>query len=53
MQYPPHVHILATAGGFSADDSEWREPKHAAFLVPVEALSVIFRAKMCAALKIS
>jgi Putative transposase/Transposase zinc-binding domain len=51
MQYHPHVHMLVTAGGLSADGSEWREPKHAAFLVPVEALSVIFRAKMCAALK--
>ena len=51
MQYHPHVHMLVTAGGLSADASEWREPKHAAFLVPVEALSVIFRAKMCAALK--
>ena len=51
MQYHPHVHMLVTAGGLSADGSEWREPKHAAFLVPVEALSVIFRAKLCAALK--
>jgi hypothetical protein len=51
MQYHPHVHMLVTAGGLSADGSEWRQPKHAAFLVPVEALSVIFRAKMCAALK--
>jgi hypothetical protein len=51
MQYHPHVHMLITAGGLSADGLEWREPKHAAFLVPVEALSVIFRAKMCAALK--
>jgi len=51
MQYHPHVHMLATAGGLSADGAAWREPKHAAFLVPVEALSVIFRAKLCTALK--
>jgi hypothetical protein len=51
MQYHPHVHMLVTAGGLSADGAEWLEPKHASFLVPVEALSVIFRAKLCAALK--
>lgn len=51
MLYHPHVHMLVTAGGLSADGAEWCEPKHAAFLVPVEALSVIFRAKLCAALK--
>ena len=51
MQYHPHVHMLVTAGGLSADGAEWLGPKNAAFLVPVEALSVIFRAQLCAALK--
>lgn len=51
MLYHPHVHLLVTAGGMSPDGSQWFEPKHAAFLVPVEALSVIFRAKLCAAFK--
>ena len=51
MLYHPHVHLLVTAGGISPDGAQWLKPKHAAFLVPVEALSVIFRAKLCAALK--
>ena len=51
MLYHPHVHLLVTAGGLSADDAQWIAPKHPAFLVPVRALSVIFRAKLCTALK--
>lgn len=51
MLYHPHVHLLVTGGGLSVDGTRWIEPKNPAFLVPVEALSVIFRAKMCAALK--
>jgi Putative transposase len=51
MLYHPHAHLLVTAGGLSADATQWIEPKNRAFLVPVQALSVIFRAKMCAALK--
>jgi hypothetical protein len=51
MLFHPHVHFLATAGGLSLDGTEWLKPKNPAFLVPVEALSVIFRAKVCAALK--
>jgi Putative transposase/Transposase zinc-binding domain len=50
MLYHPHVHMLVTAGGLSAD-GQWLEPKNPKFLVPVHALSAIFRAKMCAALK--
>ena len=50
MLYHPHVHMLVTAGGLSADGSHWIEPNNPAFLVPVRALSVIFRAKVCAAL---
>lgn len=51
MRYHPHVHLLVTAGGLSADGTQWIAPTHPAFLVPVEALSVIFRAKICAAVK--
>jgi Putative transposase len=50
LLYHPHVHLVVTAGGLSADQTQWIAPKHAAFLVPVRALSVIVRAKMCAAL---
>src|SRR5439155_979233 len=51
MLYHPHVHMLVTAGGLSCDGTGWMEPKNPAFLVPVRALSVIFRAKLCAGLK--
>jgi hypothetical protein len=51
MLYHPHVHFLVTAGGLSPDGTQWMKPKNAAFLVPVQALSLIFRAKVCAALK--
>jgi len=51
LLYHPHVHLLVTAGGLSSDGTQWLEPKHPAYLVPVQALSAIFRAKMCAALK--
>jgi hypothetical protein len=51
MLYHPHVHMLVTAGGLSDDASRWIQPKNPAFLVPVRALSLIFRAKLCAALK--
>ena len=50
LLYHPHVHLIVTAGGLSADRTRWVSPKHPAFLVPVTALSMIVRAKMCAAL---
>jgi hypothetical protein len=51
LRYHPHVHLLVPTGGLSIDGTQWIAPKHPAFLGPVEALSVIFRAKGCAALK--
>lgn len=51
MLYHPHVHMLVTGGGLSADGKQWLVTKHSAFLMPEAALSVIFRAKLCAALK--
>jgi len=51
MLFHPHVHMLVTAGGLSSDGSSWVNLKNPRFLVPVSALSVIFRAKFCAALK--
>jgi hypothetical protein len=50
LLFHPHVHMLVTAGGLSSDGA-WLNAKHPRFLVPVRALSVIFRAKFCAALK--
>jgi hypothetical protein len=51
MLYHPHVHMLVTGGGLSRDGKAWLPAKHATYLVPVKALSIIFRAKLCAALK--
>jgi hypothetical protein len=51
LLYHPHVHLIVTAGGLSADRTQWIVPKNPAFLVPVKALSVLVRAKMCAAVK--
>ena len=50
MLYHPHVHLLVTAGGLAADGTAWVAPKYGSYLVPVQALSRIFRAKICAAL---
>jgi hypothetical protein len=51
MLFHPHVHMLITAGGLAQDGQSWTDPQHPLFLVPDPALSVIFRAKFCAALK--
>jgi hypothetical protein len=41
--YHPHVHYIVTGGGLS-EEGEWKRSRDD-FLVPVRALSVIFRAK--------
>ena len=51
LLYHPHVHLLVSAGGLSADGQRWCAPKHPAFLVPGFALSKIFRGKFRAGLK--
>ncbi len=38
------------SGTFAVARTAWIEPKHRKYLVPVQALSPIFRAKLCAAL---
>ncbi|MGH7454507.1 MAG: IS91 family transposase, partial [bacterium] len=50
MAYHPHIHFIVAGGGLSEDGNEWR-PAHGKFLVPVPALSKIFRAKFRDALK--
>jgi putative transposase len=50
LRYHPHVHLLVTAGGLSTDGTAWVAPKSGNYLVPVQALSRIFRAKICTAL---
>ena len=49
LLYHPHVHYIVTGGGLT-DDGHWRSSRKD-FLVPVEALSPIFRAKFRDALK--
>jgi hypothetical protein len=50
LSYHPHVHYLVPAGGLSADRQQWLTGRHN-FLVPVKALSRLFRAKFQAALQ--
>ena len=50
LSYHPHVHYLVPAGGLSADGEAWLEVQNN-FLIPVKALSVLFRAKFRDALK--
>ena len=45
--YHPHAHCLVPAGGLSHDGASWLSPPKG-FLVPVTALSRIFRAKFMA-----
>jgi hypothetical protein len=44
LEYHPHVHYVVPGGGLSADGDRWLASR-ADFLVPVKALSVVFRAK--------
>jgi hypothetical protein len=50
MDYHPHVHLLVTAGGVSADGQSWVEAKPG-FLVPGRALSRLVRRRMREALE--
>ena len=44
LSYHPHVHYLVPAGGLSFDGEHWVSAQHN-FLIPVKALSILFRAK--------
>jgi len=50
LSYHPHIHYLVPAGGLSADHRTWL-PAHHHFLLPVKALSRIFKAKFLHALQ--
>jgi hypothetical protein len=50
MAYHPHVHYLVPGGALSPDGSTWLTPRSAEWLVPVHALSKLFRGKFKAAL---
>ena len=50
LAYHPHVHYLVPGGGLAPDGEHWL-PSRANFLLPVKALSILFRAKFCDALR--
>jgi hypothetical protein len=50
MGYHPHVHFLVPAGGVNLD-GRWVSTRYPDYLVPVKALSPIFRAKFRDALR--
>jgi hypothetical protein len=47
-EYHPHVHYVVPGGGLSDDGPRWL-PSRPGFLVPVKALSLVFRAEFRAA----
>jgi len=50
LRFHPHIHYLVPALGV-ADDGRICRPRNGAFLVPVKALAILFRAKLRAALR--
>ncbi len=52
LTYHPHVHYLIPAGGLAHDGQTWR-PAREDFLIPVKALSGIFRARFRDALRLT
>jgi hypothetical protein len=50
LQYHPHLHFIVPAGGLSSDGGRWIAASPT-FLVPVKALSRLFRGKMLAAVR--
>jgi hypothetical protein len=50
LSYHPHVHYLVPAGGLAQDEHTWL-PARKNFLLPVKALSKLFRAKVRDALR--
>ena len=51
IAYHPHVHYIVPGGGISPDETRWLPTRNPKFLVPVKALSIMFRAKVRDALK--
>ena len=50
LAYHPHVHYLVPGGGLSTDGQSWLPARHN-FLLPVRALSRVFRGKLQQALR--
>lgn len=51
LQYHPHIHYVVPAGGISLDGTRWVSAPHPKFLLPVRALSKVFRGKFIEGLK--
>jgi len=51
LQYHPHVHYVAPAGGLAPDGSRWIPQKYRGWLLPVRALGSLFRGKLRHALR--
>lgn len=51
LHYHPHLHFLVPAGGLSFDGKRWKSPRSAKFLVPVRALSRLFRGRLVSTLR--
>ena len=51
LHYHPHLHCLVPAGGLSFDGDNWKKPRHKNFLVPVRALSRLFRGRLVGGLR--
>ena len=45
LHYHPHLHFIVPGGAFDALRNEWKSSQHS-FLIPVKALSKIYRAKL-------
>jgi len=50
LQYHPHIHYVVPGGAISKKDCKWH-PSKAHFYLPVKAMSIIFKAKLKAAMK--
>jgi putative transposase/transposase-like zinc-binding protein len=50
LAYHPHIHYLVPAGALTAKEQEWVPARHN-FLLPVRALSKVFRGKLQQALR--
>lgn len=46
LNYHPHIHMVVPAGGIDTDGMQWIH-SNTKFLVPVKALSALFRAILC------
>lgn len=50
LLYHPHIHMIVPGGGPSLDGARWAASR-AGYLLPVQALSVLFRGKLLGALE--